>query len=57
MENRTAEYQALVNELARPPKELNTSVVRARRRARHTRMLRRFTAPLGPAARSPPALC
>ena len=47
MENRTAEYQALVNELARPPKELNTSVERARRHARHTRMLRRFTAPLG----------
>lgn len=50
MENRTAEYQALVNELARPPKELNTSVERARRRARHTRMLRRFTAPLGTVA-------
>ena len=50
MENRTAEYQALVNELARPPKELNTSVERARRHARHTRMLRRFTAPLGTVA-------
>ena len=47
MENRTAEYQTLVNELARPPKELTASVERARRRARHTRMLRRFTAPLG----------
>ena len=47
MENRTAEYQALVNELAQPPKELGASMERARKRARRTRMLRRFTAPLG----------
>ena len=47
MENRTAEYQALVNELARPPKELGTSMERARKRARRTRTLRSFTAPLG----------
>lgn len=47
MENRTAEYQALVNELARPPKELGASMERARKRARRTRTLRCFTAPLG----------
>ena len=50
MENRTVEFQAMMDELAQPPKELKTSVERARRRARHTRMFRRFTAPIGTVA-------
>ena len=50
MENRSVEFQAMMDELAQPPKELKTSVERARRRARHTRMFRRFTAPIGTVA-------
>ena len=50
MENRTVEFQAMMDELAQPPKELKTSLERARRRARHTRMFRRFTAPIGTVA-------
>jgi len=47
MENRTVEFQAMMNELASPPKQLEDSMQRARKRARRSRMLRRFSAPLG----------
>ena len=47
MENRTVEFQAMLNELASPPKQLEDSVQRARKRTRRSRMLRRFSAPLG----------
>lgn len=50
MENRTVEFQAMMNELASPPKQLEDSVQRARKRARRSRMLRRFSAPLGTVA-------
>lgn len=50
MENRTVEFQAMLNELASPPKQLEDSVQRARKRARRSRMLRRFSAPLGTVA-------
>ena len=50
MENRIVEFQAMMNELASPPKLLEDSMQRARRRARRSRMLRRFSAPLGTVA-------
>ena len=46
MTNRTEEYWALVRELAQPPRELDGSVERARKRAQQNRLTRRFAAPL-----------
>ena len=47
MTNRTEEYRAWVSELAQPPVQLRSSVERARKRARRSQILHRFTAPLG----------
>lgn len=46
MTNRTEEYWALVRELAQPPRELEGSIERARKRAKQNRLARRFTTPL-----------
>ena len=45
MKNRTDEYWALMNELSRPPKELDSSVNRARKRARRSGLIHRLAAP------------
>lgn len=45
MTNRTDEYWALMNELSQPPKELDDSVSRARKRARRSGLVRRLAAP------------
>ena len=46
MKNRSEEYRELLNELSRPPKELDGSVNRARKRARRSGLIHRLTAPL-----------
>lgn len=45
MKNRTDEYWALMNELSRPPKELDDSVNRARKRTRRSGLVRCLAAP------------
>lgn len=45
MKNRTDEYWELIGELSQPPKKLEGSVERARRRARRTRLRHRLGAP------------
>lgn len=45
MTNRTEEYWALVRELAQPPRELEDSVERARKKARRTRLIRTLGRP------------
>jgi hypothetical protein len=46
MKDRMEEYRDLVSELAHPPEQLEDSVHRARKRAQHTWLRRRFTAPI-----------
>ena len=45
MKNRTDEYWELISELSAPPKKLEGTVARARRRAHRDRFLRRLAAP------------
>ena len=46
MTNRTEEYWALVQELAQPPRELEGSVERARKKARRARLARTLSRPV-----------
>ena len=46
MTNRTEEYWALVQELAQPPRELEGSVERARKKARRARLARAMSRPI-----------
>ena len=45
MKNRTDEYWELIGELSRPPKKLEGTIERARKRARRVRFLRRLATP------------